>query len=289
MARFSSFKVGGPAEAMIAAANPEELQGLIQWLDRNGIDWRIVGRGSNILVPDRGLAGVTIILEGDFSTHDQPAAPPPETGENEVLIRAGGGCLLPGLVQYCTSMGLSGLEFAAGIPGSVGGAIVMNAGAWGSEVGEKVHEATLMDSRGKIFSAPGDHLGFGYRQWSMPPKTVLLSAVFRLIPGSKDEIRETCRKYLQLRRENQPLAEPSAGSFFKNPPAESAGRLIEAAGLKGAAVGGAKISEKHANFIVNTGGARAVDILTLMHLVQKRVYNRFGVKLEPEVHILGEE
>ncbi len=287
MSQFSTLKVGGPADAVITVTNSADLKKLVNWLRNNEISWWVVGRGSNILVPDSGLAGVIIILEGEFSAIDKIS-----TAENTaegVLIRAGGGCLLSKLVSYCTSESLSGLEFAAGIPGSIGGSIVMNAGAWGSEIGSLVDSVMLMDNTGNIFSEPAKNLGFSYRKWSMPHHTIVLSATFSLKPGTRDDIKSACRKYQDLRRKKQPLAEPSAGSFFKNPPDDSAGRLIEATGLKGFTIGGAKISEKHANFIVNTGNASAADILNLMQLVQQQVYEQFGIKLEPEVHILGEK
>ena len=286
MAQFSSFKVGGPAEAVVSAADTVELQKLIRWLQKHDISWWLIGRGSNILVPDEGLAGVVIVLEGEFRAIEKCRAPSDQAEEQTVLIRAGGGCLLSRLVHYCTAQGLSGLEFGGGIPGSVGGAVVMNAGAWGQEIGSLVESVMLMDGSGGIFSEQGKNLGFSYRRWAMPPKTVLLSATFRLAPGSPDDIQAACRKYLEERRRRQPLAEPSAGSFFKNPPDDSAGRLIEKAGLKGLTIGGAKISEKHANFIVNTGTALAADILNLMQVVQRKVYENSGVRLEPEVHIL---
>lgn len=287
MSQFSTLKVGGPAEAIISVPNVEDLKRLLYWLKENDIGWWIVGRGSNILVPDSGLAGVVIFLEGEFLSVEKLMTPAPKPADEKVFIRAGGGCLLPKLVSYCTSQSLSGLEFAVGIPGSIGGALIMNAGAWGYEIGSLVDAVILMDNKGEVFSEQGTNLGFSYRKWSMPQNTVLLSATFTLTSGSKDEIKEACRKYQELRLKKQPLAEPSAGSFFKNPPDESAGRLIEESGLKGFSVGGAKISEKHANFIVNTGKASAADILNLMQVVQQKVYKRFGIKLEPEVHILG--
>jgi len=287
MSQFSTLKVGGPAEAIISVTNNQELNKLILWLKKHEIGWWIVGRGSNILVPDTGLAGVVIILEGEFRSIEKPMNSSITRKKEKVLIRAGAGCLLPKLVNYCISQNLSGLEFGVGIPGSIGGAIVMNAGAWGYEIGSLVDEVLLMNSNGDIFPEQGRNLGFFYRKWSLPHNMILLSATFSLTPGSKDVIKATCRKYQELRRRNQPVAEPSAGSFFKNPPADSAGRLIEKAGLKGFSVGGAKISEKHANFIVNTGKASAADILHLMQTVQQEVYKRFGIKLEPEVHILG--
>ncbi|UCD65557.1 MAG: UDP-N-acetylmuramate dehydrogenase [Deltaproteobacteria bacterium] len=288
MSQFSSLKVGGPAEAIISVANVDDLKSLILWLKDHDIGWWVVGRGSNILVPDSGLAGVIIVLEGDFNTIEKLAEPTP-TNEKQVFVRTGAGCLLPKLVNYCTSQGLTGLEFAIGIPGSIGGAIVMNAGAWGYEIGNLVDSVVLMDHKGEASSEQGINLGFLYRKWSMPQNTLLLSATFALKPGSKDNIKAACKRYQEMRIKNQPIAEHSAGSFFKNPPDDSAGRLIEEAGLKGFSVGGAKISEKHANFIVNTGTASAADILDIMQIVQQEVFKHFGIKLEPEVHILGGE
>jgi UDP-N-acetylmuramate dehydrogenase len=288
MSQYSTLKVGGPAEAIISVTSIKDLQRLIHWLKKNDIGWWIVGRGSNILVPDDGLTGVTIVLDGQFIDIEKVEN---QTGqkENSTLIRSGGGCLLSKLVHYCTSNSLSGLEFAIGIPGSLGGAVVMNAGAWGYEIGNRLNSATLMNNNGDVFTEPGENLGFTYRGWGMERNTILLYATLTLTMENKGEIKAACRKYQELRKKNQPLTEPSAGSFFKNPPELSAGRLIDKAGLKGCSIGGAKISEKHANFIINTGNASSSDILNLMHLVQDTVYKQFGIKLEPEVHILGDE
>ena len=288
MSQYSTFKVGGPAEAIISVTSIEDLKRLIHWLKKNDISWRIVGRGSNILVPDDGLAGVTIVLDGQFVDIEKVETQPGQK-EDSTLIRSGGGCLLSKLVHYCTANSLSGLEFAIGIPGSLGGAVVMNAGAWGYEIGNWIDSATLMNNHGDVFTEPGKNLEFTYRGWGMERNTILLYATLTLIIGNKEEIKAACRRYQGLRKKNQPLTEPSAGSFFKNPPELSAGRLIDDAGLKGRSIGGAKISEKHANFIVNTGNASSTDILNLMRLVQNKVYKKFGIKLEPEVHILGDE
>ena len=287
MSQYSTFKVGGPAEAIISVTNIEDLARLIHWLKKNDVNWWIVGRGSNILVPDQGLAGVTIVLEGEFGSIEKLESEGSQK-ENSTLIRAGAGCLLSKVIHYCTKNSLSGFEFAFGIPGSVGGAVIMNAGAWGHEIENLLDSATLMDNNGEVSTEQGRNLGFTYRGWGMKPKTVLLYATFTLTTSSKEEIKAACRKYQELRKNNQPLIEPSAGSFFKNPPGLSAGRLIDEAGLKGHSIGGAKISEKHANFIVNTGSASATDILNLMRLVQNTVYKQFDIKLEPEVHILGD-
>jgi UDP-N-acetylmuramate dehydrogenase len=288
MAQFSSFKVGGPAAAVIEVENINDLKKLMHWLEENKVDWRVVGRGSNILVPDNGFAGIVIILAGEFRAIENLSSAVTQSTAGKIFIRAGGGCQLSKLVSYCTSQSVSGLEFGVGIPGSIGGAVIMNAGAWGHEIGSLVDSVCLMNFSGSIATVPGKDLGFAYRKCSLPQDTILLSATFALIPGNREEIKTACRKYQDMRRTNQPVSEPSAGSFFKNPPGESAGRLIEKAGLKGFAIGDAKVSDKHANFIVNTGKASAADILSLMQVIQQEVQKRFGIKLEPEVHIFGE-
>jgi UDP-N-acetylmuramate dehydrogenase len=288
MAQFSTLRVGGPAEAIVPVATVAELRRLLGWLKKNEIGWQVVGRGSNILVSDSGLAGVTIFLEGEFRTMEKVADAGEGAGGKPALIRAGAACLLPGLVAYCTSQGLSGLEFAVGIPGSIGGAIVMNAGAWGSAIGPLVESVAFMDDSGTLLTRKGESLEFSYRQAALPPRTILVGATLFLRPGDRDVIKKTCRQYQEKRRATQPTAEPSIGSFFKNPPGESAGRLIEKAGLKGFAVGDARVSALHANFFINEGCASAADMLNLMHHVQETVYSRFGVRLEPEVCIMGE-
>jgi UDP-N-acetylmuramate dehydrogenase len=287
MSQFSTLKVGGPAEAVISVDSIEELSSLLQWLNGNDISWWVIGRGSNILVPDHGLAGVIIMLEGKFRSIEKVTQFVSTANDGKIHIRAGGGCSLVKLVSYCTQQSLSGLEFGIGIPGSVGGAIVMNAGAWGFEIGSLVHSVVVMDHEGNLATEKGQCLGFSYRHWSMPLNTILLSATFVLTHGDKEKIKTACRNFQDLRLKNQPVAEPSAGSFFKNPPGDSAGRLIEESGLKGYSIGGAKISEKHANFIINTGNASATDIFKLIHVIQQEVHKHFGIKLEPEVHILG--
>ena len=218
----------------------------------------------------RGLAEIkTIGKEGDH-----------------VLVRAGAGCRLAGLLKYCTDRAFSGLEFVVGIPGSIGGAIVMNAGCWGKEIGDVLSSVTMLDPAGELIHTERDKLGFSYRQWSGGKESVIVAAVFALMQNDKQKIKATCREYLQQRKEKQPQHMASAGSFFKNPPGLTAGGLIENAGLKGHRVGGAMVSPEHANFIVNTGTATAGDILALMRKVQSAVFDRSGIMLEPEVQIL---
>jgi UDP-N-acetylmuramate dehydrogenase len=205
---------------------------------------------------------------------------------DKVLVRAGAGCRLAGLLKYCTDRAISGLEFVVGIPGSIGGAIVMNAGCWGREIGDVLYSVTMLNPAGKLVSEPREKLKLSYRQWGGGKEAVIVAAVFALIQGDKQKIKATCREYLQQRKEKQPQHMASAGSFFKNPPGQAAGRLIEEAGLKGCRVGGAMVSPRHANFIVNTGTATAGDILALMRVVQSTVFDRSGITLEPEVQIL---
>jgi len=202
-------------------------------------------------------------------------------------VFAEAGCSLSSLVKWCAVRQLSGLEFAAGIPGSVGGAVMMNAGAWGGEIGDYLKELKMVDRQGKIYNlAPrGEH--FSYRCWQGAAGHVVAGASFRLQKGSRAEIEEKIVNLGKLRKKRQPM-KPSAGSFFKNPLADSAGRLIEKAGLKGHKVGGAQISERHANFIVNYHDGLASDIFKLMKMAQREVFERFGVMLEPEVELIGD-
>jgi len=287
MSRFSSLKVGGPAEAILFAENSAELKKLIGWLHENDVCWRVIGRGSNILVSDNGLPGVVIFLDGEFARFETLDSSAPAGDRNAVKIRAGGGCRLPKLVHHCITNGLGGLEFAIGIPGSVGGAVVMNAGGWGQEIGGLIDNATVMDNNGAITTVKQEDLGLTYRQWGMAPGTILLSATLLLTRGDQPAIEAESLRYQQLRKQKQPLGIASAGSFFKNPAGQPAGRLIEEAGLKGFKIGDAMISEQHANFIVNTGKASASDVISLMQEIQAKVFERFGIRLEPEVHILG--
>jgi UDP-N-acetylmuramate dehydrogenase len=281
LARYTTLRVGGPGEAVVTAESSDDLTRLLKWLRGRNIPRHIIGGGSNILVPDHGLTGVIVMLGRGLAEIET-------VGEknDKVLVRAGGGCRLAGLIKYCTDRAISGLEFAVGIPGSIGGAIFMNAGCWGSEIGDVLSSVTLLNPAGELVSEPREKLDLSYRHWGGGKETVILAAVFALMKGDKQKIKATCRKYLQQRKEKQPQHLASAGSFFKNPPDQAAGKLIEETGLKGYSVGDAMVSPQHANFIVNTGKATAGDILALMRLVQSKVFDRTGIMLEPEVQIL---
>lgn len=284
MADFSSLKVGGPAEVVLVADEVEQLTGLIPWLQERHIPWRLIGRGSNILVSDRGIRGAVILLGDGFKS----LALLDTTAENSPLLKVGAGCSLMKMIAFCVAEGLSGAEFLVGIPGSIGGAIVMNAGAWGMEISEITCSVTVLKPSGLIAEKSRRQCDFSYRQWGGNEEDIVIAATFRLKRGRQKEIAATCEKLRQMRMEKQPLHLPSAGSFFKNPPAETAGRLIEQAGLKGYRVGGAMVSEQHANFIVNTGNATAKDIFDLFHRIRAEVMTKFNILLEPEIHILGE-
>lgn len=281
LARYTTLRVGGPAEAVVIVENGADLVRLLGWLRTRNIPRHVIGGGSNILVPDQGLPGVIVMLGRGLAGIELICE------ENDkILVRAGGGCRLAGLIKYCADRSISGLEFAVGIPGSIGGAIVMNAGCWGKEIGDVLYSVTMLNPAGKQVTEPREKLDLSYRQWSGGRETVIIAAVFALTKSDKQKIKVTCREYLQRRKEKQPQNMASAGSFFKNPPGQAAGRLIEEAGLKGCRVGGAMVSPQHANFIVNTGTATAADILALMRMVQSTVFDRSGIMLEPEVQIL---
>lgn len=284
MSTYSTLKVGGPAEALIVAEKPDELLGLIRWLEKNRISWQIIGRGSNILVPDEGLPGVVIILGKGFSEIE-----PIYSGVDRMLVRAGAGGSLAKLVSFCKTVGLTGLEFTVGIPGSVGGAIMMNAGAYGWEIGNLVNSIEIITPAGLVQELTKDKLQFSYRQLAGIDRSIISSCTFNLVRESKKTVAAQCREYADRRRRQQPQGVASVGSFFKNPPGQAAGRLIEQAGLKGRKIGGAMISLQHANFIINTGSAAARDFFELMQEVQVKVFERFGIMLEPEVQILGKE
>ncbi len=282
MARWCTLQVGGPARAVAMPASRAELQSLLAVLARLGVCWRVIGRGSNLLVSGAGYDGVVVMLGRKFAAIAQQA------GENggETLVRVEAGCSLMKLVSWCAAQGLQGLEFAAGIPGSVGGAVVMNAGAWGKEMSVPLSAVTFLRGSGELVERKKDGLVFSYRHLETEGM-VVVAAEFLLQAGDRRAIEKRCAQLMRDRKEKQPQGLANAGSFFKNPPGlPAAGKLIQDAGLKGVRVGGAQVSEVHANFLVNTGSATPQDFLDLMRLVQKKVLERFGVRLEPEVHIL---
>lgn len=285
LSAWTTFRVGGPAEALVTVNETEELQSVLSLCKEHEISWKLLGRGSNIVVSDHGFDGIIVILGDGFKSICRKDI----ADSGRVLVHAGGAISLSRLGDWTAEQGLSGLEFAAGIPGSLGGALVMNAGAWGSEIGDLVYRVTLAGDNEKRMISAGD-LNFGYRCWHDIYESlydfVVTDVELRLAVAETIEVQQKMREYRRQRRERQPVGMPNAGSFFKNPPGQSAGRLIESSNLKGMRVGGAEVSGKHANFFVNRGNATASDIIQLMRLVQDRVKKDSGIALEPEVQFL---
>ncbi|MEW6669138.1 MAG: UDP-N-acetylmuramate dehydrogenase [Thermodesulfobacteriota bacterium] len=280
MDRYTTFRVGGPAEALCTCKDLPRLQWLMAFLLREGLPSVVLGNGSNVLVRDTGFPGVVVRLAGSLASLEQGK-------EGLSSLAAGGGATIPEMLSYCRERGWSGLEFLAGIPGTAGGAAAMNAGAWGREMSGVVQGIETVDAGGEVVSWDRPRLLFSYRNLSLPAGAVITKVLFLLAQEGAAEVSRRIHDYLSRRRASQPLDLPSAGSVFRNPPNDYAGRLIEAAGLKGRKIGGAMISPKHANFIVNEGGARAQDILALMRHVRETVLDRSGIELEHEIRVIG--
>jgi UDP-N-acetylmuramate dehydrogenase len=278
MSCYTTFGVGGNAEAVFRAMSLEGLQEMVGYLKREGIPYLVVGRGSNLLVGDEGFKGVVILLNGGLASIEAYTA-------GELCVKAGAGIALNTVVNFCAERGLSGLEFLAGIPGTLGGGVAMNVGAWGKEIKDVITEITILTEEGAVRSISGGDLRFQYRGLDLPVGGIILNVSLCLDRASSTKKRVI--SYMDDRKKRQPMDIRSAGSVFKNPEGDYAGRLIEAAGLKGKRIGGAMISTKHANFIVNTGGASAADILALMDLAKETVREMFKVELTPEIRIVG--
>lgn len=278
---YTSFRIGGPAVALTTVVNGKELQDVLQFTQRYNTPFRIIGRGTNLLIRDQGYSGIAILLAGEFKQYTLGGS------ADVIYLEAGAGCSLTRLSVLCMEKGIAGLEFAIGIPGSVGGAVVMNAGAWGVEIGDIVESIAVMTSQG-IQQITRNEIRFAYRKMRLPSAetTVVTSVKLGLGKSSIEEIRTKCKDYREQRLEKQPIGTANAGSIFKNPKGASAGQLIEASGLKNMAIGDAVVSEKHANFIVNRGNATASEVLELIVYIQKKVKEDSGIELEPEVQII---
>ena len=289
MAQYTTLRVGGKVEVLYEANDPEELRRVIAYLGKEHIPYLPVGRGGNLLVKDEGLGGLVILLRGPLAAIEPErtdlSAWDAKTGGLTTI--AGAGIRIVDLLIYCRGAGLGGLEFLAGIPGTVGGAVAMNAGAFGGETGERVREIHLINPRGDIVVKNRSQLKFSYRVLEIEKGSVIIRVHFELDQEPGEIVKERITDYQKRRKESQPLEYPSAGSVFKNPPDEYAGRLLDNAGLKGKRIGGAMISGKHANFIVNTGGAKAGDVLALLYLAREKVKKETGIELEPEIRVVG--
>lgn len=279
MSRHTTFRVGGPADYFVEPENTAQLMAVLGLCSSFDMPFYLLGNGSNLLVGDGGYRGVMIALGDAWSGMSVDGN----------WIHAGAGATLAAAARLACRHALTGLEFAAGIPGTIGGAVVMNAGAYGSEMAAVLRGARVLTPEGKVLALSADQLELGYRKSCILRKHyVVLEVDLELQPGEEKAIRQRMEELAIQRRTKQPLEYPSAGSTFKRPEGYFAGKLIQDAGLRGFAVGGAQVSEKHCGFVINRSGASAADILELCRQVQKRVRQQFGVELELEVRLLGE-
>ena len=277
MSRHTTYRIGGPAALFVECASVTDLCAAASILAEEDIEWTVLGKGSNVLVSDDGYDGAILTLGRDFKRH----------ALEDDHLRSGAGVILAAVVQDAFKLGVSGLEFAVGIPGTLGGALAMNAGSREQWIGAIVESVTVFEPGAGLVRLRGPEVAWAYRRTDLPKLGIIVEAVLRVVESDAVGIRRAMEASLRRRKRSQPLGMPSAGSVFVNPGGDSAGRLIEAAGLKGAKVGGAAISDVHANFIVNAGGATAADVLSLVRLVRDAVRHSNGIELRPEIRFLG--
>lgn len=279
MELYTSFRIGGPADLLVTAHNSKQARQVYSLCRENEIPILILGNGTNMLVGDAGIRGAVLKLDNISKN--------PEVRDG--LLYCPAGVPLKRLCLFARDNGLSGLEFAYGIPGTVGGAVYMNAGAYNGQIADVLSFVKVLYPEGRLSKVPVSRLKMEYRHTSfMEKNAVVFAAGFNLAPGDPSEIGARMEEFLRRRREKQPLEYPSAGSFFKRPEGYYAGKLIEDSGLKGFAVGGAQVSEKHAGFIINRGGATCADVRRLSDIIIDKVKREYGVTLEPEVRFIGE-
>jgi UDP-N-acetylmuramate dehydrogenase len=276
LAPLTTWRIGGPAELLVHPADRKDLVLAVRWANGEGVPWRILGNGSNLLVADEGVRGLVLRIRKGLD----------ELHHEEDRITSGAGIMSPALSSAAARLGLSGIEFLSGIPGTLGGAILMNAGCHGSEIGDYVEEVEYLGSDGAITHHDRRDCGFRYRGSRYRGGSgVLLGATLKLVPGDPVEIKRKRGEYAAIRRKSQPTALPSCGSVFQNPEGDFAGRLIDKAGLKGLRSGDIQISEKHANFFVNTGAGSSADVLALVEKAEAEVERLFGVRLRREFEL----
>ncbi|MBI5197432.1 MAG: UDP-N-acetylmuramate dehydrogenase [Nitrospirae bacterium] len=287
MSRHTSFRIGGPADLMVFPEDQKDLAWILRWAGREDVPLFILGGGCNLLVRDGGIRGVVVNLK-----HFDHVVPlPPSSGavpDGSTLIFVGSGKDLAVLLQQAIREGWAGLEFIAGVPGALGGALIMNAGSYGGEIKDVVRTITIMDSEGNVRGVPGTEAHFKYRSSEIPGR-VILGAVLEIRHGEPARIRELTHQNLLQKKRTQPIQFPSAGSIFKNPEGGKAWQWIDAVGMRGVRIGGAQLSEMHTNYIVNRGGATARDVMTLIRQITEKVERSKGLILELEVRIVGEE
>lgn len=277
MSRHTTYRIGGPADLFVVVDTVSDLGRAADILAEEEVPYAVVGKGSNLLVADSGYRGAILVLGREFKRHEVE-------GEH---LKAGGGVILATLVQEAFRKGLAGMAFAVGIPGTFGGALAMNAGARGEWIGSLVESVTLFVPGKGLERVRAAEVSWGYRSSGLARRGIVVEGVLRASIGDPEAIRREMERNFRERKVSQPLSQPSAGSVFKNPDGDSAGRLIEAAGLKGLRIGGARISRQHANFIVNEGTASAADVVGLIRKAQMTVRDQHGVELRPEIRFLG--
>lgn len=275
LGKYTSFRIGGPADYYLEPADKNDVAEIVGYLRRNGIPYTVIGRGSNLLVSDDGIRGAVINFEAGLNSIRM---------DNDLVV-VDAGMTLARFVDFCIQRGLKGVEMLPGIPGTIGGAVMMNAGAYGGEISNHLVDVEVLRD-GRIIRVKKEDAGFSYRRSGFAAD-IILGASFRLPLGDLAETIKTRRELLLKRNQSQPLNLPNSGSMFKNPQGTHAAKLIEEAGLKGKRIGNAQISEKHANFIVNLGGATARDVLALIDAARAGVYARTGIRLELEVRLVG--
>ncbi len=278
LAPYTTIKIGGPCSLMIFPKTKEEILEILEYLEKENIHSFILGGGSNLLVADEGFDGVVLTLK-EFKGMEIV-----KEKEKEVILKIKAGTLVNALISLCLKEGFSGIEFLAGIPATIGGTIKMNAGAFGNTISSFVRTIEIYKNN-KLFILKSEENLWDYRVFK--EEGAILEVELKLKKMKKERIKEKVKEYIQKRKKNQPFSKKTFGSVFKNPPNDYAGRLIDACGLKGYRIGDAEISEKHANFIVNLGKAKAKEVLKLIKLAQDKVFEKFNIKLEPEVKFLG--
>lgn len=285
LSAWTTYRIGGPADALVTLLDVEDLQEVLKLCRLEELRWKLLGRGSNILAADEGFGGIVIVLGEGFKYIGRD----PERDQGSNWVKSGAGVGLARLSSWCADSGLSGFEFASGIPGTVGGGVVMNAGAWGRSMADVIRSIELVD-HDKIEIISEKHLNFSYRTCRVlagRKNAVVTGVTMSFKTAAPEQIKETIRTLKEKRKERQPYGQPNCGSVFRNPEEISAGKLIDEAGLKGRRIGDAAVSEKHANFIVNCGQASAHDVLALIDEIKERVMQTSGVELIPEVQFLG--
>lgn len=280
MSEYTSLKIGGPADVMAFPQDEGDLKDLIAFAESKNFAYYTLGAGTNLLVRDGGFRGIIINITEGFKDMTWP---------EETKAVVGSGLRLVELLSFCKEKGLSGLEYAAGIPGTVGGAAFMNAGAYGHDMKEMVEGVEIIGKKGQKTYIPAAELDFGYRKSEIPKGAIIIRVHMRFLKSTQAAVKEKIKEYREKRKASCQITHPNAGSIFKNPEGNFAGKLIEEAGLKGERSGDAQISALHANYIVNLGKAKAKDVLQLMALIRDRVYSSKGIVLEPELKVIGED